>query len=338
MTAPTAADPVPDLVRDARQRLVRTQGESGGWGFRPGQPATTECTALAVMALREGPAADRGLDWLRARQRPDGAWPMSDQVPDPSWMSSLAVLALDAPRDVAALSSTGPAHARNAAPADPAAVRGAEWLLGQRSGRLPWLMRAWFRLFPSSAATDQDMELVGWPWAPGTTAWVEPTAWALLAVRRLRSRLPEDAVAFRIGQAELMLADRMCVGGGWNYGNRIVMGSEIPPYPDTTALALMALRDAADPGRNAALIEPGFERLREMLLETRSILVLALATMALRLHGRDAADTAAGLADRLAAALAGRLAGATEPDARSIALAVMALDSRPLPFADGRHA
>ena len=38
-----------------------------------------------------------------------------------------------------------------------------------------------------------------------------------------------------------MLLDRRCRDGGWNYGNRRVLGADLPSYPETTALALMAL-------------------------------------------------------------------------------------------------
>ena len=41
--------------------------------------------------------------------------------------------------------------------------------------------------------------------------------------------------------SERMLLDRRCRDGGWNFGNRRVLGADLPSYPETTALALMAL-------------------------------------------------------------------------------------------------
>ena len=43
-----------------------------------------------------------------------------------------------------------------------------------------------------------------------------------------------------------LLRDREAVGGGWNYGNRTVLDEDLPPYVQTTAIALIGLR-GADP-------------------------------------------------------------------------------------------
>ena len=78
--------------------------------------------------------------------------------------------------------------------------------------------------------------LHGWAWTAGTAGWVDPTSRALLALRTLRPSAPQitDGVSY--------LADRACVGGGWNYGNRTVYGEDLPPYAQTTAAAMLALR------------------------------------------------------------------------------------------------
>ena len=43
----------------------------------------------------------------------------------------------------------------------------------------------------------------------------------------------------------MLIYDRMCESGGWNYGNSQVLGETLWPYPDVTAIALIALRDRA---------------------------------------------------------------------------------------------
>ena len=45
----------------------------------------------------------------------------------------------------------------------------------------------------------------------------------------------------RVDVGKRMLLERRCRDGGWNYGNRRVLGADLPSYPETTALALMAL-------------------------------------------------------------------------------------------------
>jgi hypothetical protein len=216
--------------------LAETQHSHGGWGWRPGSPANTECTALSILALDawhdrgdelRGPLL-AGIGWLESTQRADGSWPLSEQVPESSWMTSIASFALARVRP-------GSSHA----------IQGGLWLLGQRSrSHAPSLverLRAAVRNEPPMV--EQDEGLQGWPWSADTTAWVEPTAWALLALKQLRADMPRRRLAARVDEAHRLLADRMCRGGGWNYGNKAVLGTDLPPYPDTTALGLMALQD-----------------------------------------------------------------------------------------------
>ena len=48
-----------------------------------------------------------------------------------------------------------------------------------------------------------------------------------------------------LGRGEMLVYDRMCENGGWNYGNSKVLGEALWPYPDVTAVALIALQDRA---------------------------------------------------------------------------------------------
>jgi len=121
--------------------------------------------------------------------------------------------------------------------------RGMEWLVdstGSESrplGRLAQAMRP--------EVVEFDARLAGWPWQTRTSAWVEPTAHALMALRRAlpycHAAAMRDRVARRILTGERMLLDRRCRDGGWNYGNRRVLSTDLPSYPETSALALMAL-------------------------------------------------------------------------------------------------
>ena len=128
----------------------------------------------------------------------------------------------------------------------------------------------------------QDNTLVGWSWIPNTFGWVEPTAWCLLALKRVRSA-GAAIDRTRIDQAEKLILDRTCKAGGWNYGNSNVLGQELQPYVSTTAIALLAMQDrAAEPSVQRSLIY-----LEQQGLSERSGLSMALAALALRLHGRD---------------------------------------------------
>lgn len=276
------------MPNPAVQLLLARQGQDGGWGAYADFASRTESTALASLALERhrvieqdpavGPAAAAGAEWLLARQLASGAWPMADDVPGPSWTTGLASLALSH------FGSTP----------EPA-LAGAAWLLEQRGRGSPWWVRLLYRLAPSRKAVELDLGLVGWSWVDGTFSWVEPTAYAVLALKRLRPRLPVGPTGERIGQAELLFADRVCSDGGWNYGNTRIFGEALWSYPDTTALVLLALADQT----GESLVEEGLAALDGLAAENGSVLSLGLTAVARRTHGRDSSDVRARLEARL---------------------------------------
>ena len=84
---------------------------------------------------------------------------------------------------------------------------------------------------------DIDNKIVGWPWADGNFSWVEPTAWACLALTRAgQGSHPRVADGIRL------LLDRTFNHGGINYGNRRIFGIDLEPNPTSTALSLLALQ------------------------------------------------------------------------------------------------
>src|SRR5213079_3148443 len=174
----------------------------GGFGPRAGQAAEAEPTAVAALAL-DDPA---GRGWLADHQHRDGRFTVVPGPVESTSATALAALALD----------PGPARDRALAVLP----------------RLRARRAAADRLVPHDTATR------GWGWTPTTFGWVEPTAWAVLALRRLRPAAPEIADGLRV------LADRECVGGGWNYGNRVVYGEALAPFVQTTAAAVLALQGA----------------------------------------------------------------------------------------------
>lgn len=303
-------------MNPAQTSLIGLQREDGGWSASSHGPSATEPTALAVMALRgvDDPASEtaarRGIAWLRARQREDGSWPVSEQVPMASWMTALAALAL----------AGHPAHR---APA----VAGARWLLDVEGRPVPWFSRLFFSLFPRYNVIDLDLELKGWPWIEDTFGWVEPTAYALLALKTLRGELPASPTGARIEEGERLLLDRVCGDGGWNYGNSRVYDEVLWPYPDTTALALLALQDR--PG--LPQVEAGFQALDRMLADMDSVLAASLALICHRVYRRPPN----GLSERIEARLE---ADPPWVDVRALALAGLALrDATPFALGEGRR-
>jgi hypothetical protein len=287
---------IPGLI----EHLRATQNPDGGWGSVRGRASNTETTSFATLALNSRSAdartaADRGLQWLRQRQLPDGSWPLHAGSQTGSWMTALAVTCL----------------AACGAAADHAA-RGAAWLVEHHRGRtLGFLPSMLYRVIPDRMPVKMNPELKGWSWTPNEFSWVEPTAYALIALKKLGHR--SGAAPARIAEAERMLDDRTCADGGWNYGNSWVYGEAIPAYLETTAITLIALQDRRGDERN----QRGQAALERMLREAMSGLALSWSILCLRIHGKDAAASLRRLAD--AHARTGFLG-----ETKSIALALLA--------------
>jgi hypothetical protein len=293
---------VSKALAELEQSLAERRRPDGAFGSAAGAGADTESSALALLALHalgdpKGPGARGAHAWLAARQRADGAWPLTDAVPEPSWASAWAALAL----------------ARHGAPTEPLA-RAARWLVA-REGRRPGLLaRAVGLLRNQHGSMEQDPTLRGWPWHEMAVSWVEPTATALLALRHLEPRTSVAGARERIEEGERLLWDRICVDGGWNYGNRRALGVALHPFPDTTAIALLALQHST---RKDGLAR-GCAALERLLDVHASSLALGLGALAFELQGRDSAP----LRERLAARI-GELGAPAET--RSVAFALLAL-------------
>lgn len=290
------------MQESAKVFLIKTQNADGGWALQPQRRSNTEATALALLALanlRDRSLTNqvrRGIEWLLQRQTPGGGFRLTSTVDQPSWASGLAVLALN----VFGAQRT-------------AAVRGAEWLLRQKGRGLGLLGLLQYWLYPEQFIVKLDPTLKGWSWTAGSFSWVEPTAYALIVLKKFRKHLSQDQVIARISEGERMIYDRMCVGGGWNYGNSKVFGEELWPYPDTTALALIALQDHPDHPAN----QLSLQALEKMLEENQSGLALGWSCICFALYGRDIAPWLARLEKSYAKT---RFLGET----KSVALALLA--------------
>ena len=120
---------------------------------------------------------------------------------------------------------------------------------------------------------------VAWGWTSDTRSLTEPTARVLLAVN---ARTPGDGATR--DEALGLLADRQCADGGWNFGNASVYDVDLKSYPQTTAIALIALQGARD-----RLVAPALRYLGDAWRLEPGGLTLGQTVLALRLHGGQAA-------------------------------------------------
>jgi hypothetical protein len=146
---------------------------------------------------------------------------------------------------------------------------------------------------------------------------VEPTSWCILALKKAAPNPAARETADRVIEAERMLADRCCLEGGWNYGNSNVLGKELHPYVQSSALALLALQDRRampEVARSLAWLTANWQH-------EPSVLAWSLALLAMRLN-RESADT-------IEHALRANLASAGPPENLAArALALYALNGR----------
>src|SRR5262245_49110864 len=211
-------------------RLAQQAHPDGGWGYAPDQPAHLEPTCLGLLALSLSPDGHRGVfDRARAVLEScavgDGTYRLQRGREESVWPTALVLFV----RSV--FGEEGKETARMAG------------ALLRLRGRVPEKDRG-------DEIHDIDLKLVGWPWADGNFSWVEPTAWACLALRRAGHGNHD-----RVREGLQLLLDRTFDVGGINYGNRHILGKPLEPVPGPTALALLALQGHADEPRVRASVD-----------------------------------------------------------------------------------
>jgi hypothetical protein len=242
-------------------------------GYLPGGHAAAEPTALAALAFvvngRVDEAMRRAAE-LAAMQQPNGEVSIRVGERAPGWPTSLAILAW---------SETDRAkHQREI-------DRALTWLLANRGQPVE-----------QSNYFGHNTQLVGWAYAEQTHSWVEPTAFAVLALKAVGKG---DVPAAREGVA--VLIDRQLPGGGLNYGNTEVLGQFIRPHIEPTGIALIALAGEAD---RSGRLAKSIAWLKGSMASETTPLSLAWGLLGLRAQGvtlPSAEESLAGAAARVQA-------------------------------------
>jgi hypothetical protein len=239
-----------------REALRRNRNSDGGWAYSAGKRSRLEPTCWALLALAAADGLPVDVERVRFWPRHDGWLVDVDGAPPNQPFNALGALTL--------------LQEPSAAPLAQPIVSNLLAAKGER--------------YPQDKYSTQDNSLQAWSWVEGTASWVEPTAWSLLLLKRLRrdAPLPREA-AERIQVGERLLLDRVCSVGGWNYGNAQVFGHDLWPYVPTTALALLALRDHPD----LPAVTRSLEQMQSDVRTERSALAVALAVVCLNVYGRD---------------------------------------------------
>jgi hypothetical protein len=252
--------PLADTLRAA---LLAAARPDGGCGYYRGQSSRLEPTAWAMLALdRDAPDAVRTL--LPSWQRASGHL-VDPGSPEPNFAwDALGLLALEtttAPRDRTAALVTAMVAAKGIK-------------------------------LDNGGAIKQDQQIQAWSWIDKTFSWAEPTAWSLIALKRIPDYSAD--LRARIDDGERMLFDRVCHPGGWNYGNSNAFTQDLRPYVPTTALGLLALANRADRDE----VRRSLAWLEANALTERSAMALSLTAIALHVHARPTTAVLAALVDQ----------------------------------------
>jgi hypothetical protein len=215
---------------------------------------------LALLAAGEQEPAKKSAGWLRALQKPDGGWPPQSGVEESTWVTALVALL--------------PVELLGAAAHD----RAVRWLVATSGRETSFVHRLRMRLLGNKVSPEA--EHPGWPWVPGTAAWVGPTAVATMALAKEGRRVASPQARERVEAGRRFLRARMCRDGGWNHGS-VPDLSEMRPYPETTGLALAGLR-----GVNAPWVDRGIAVASGFLPECRSADALNWLRLGLLAHGK----------------------------------------------------
>lgn len=241
--------------------LLASQNPDGGWPYQRGGPSWTEPTAYALLALMaQGSVAEsveKGLQWLASAQLPDGGWPPQPAVRQSAWVTAVAAL-------------LGPA-----ALGEDCYRRGIGWIVEQTGEESKFLSRV--RQFLTGVSRGDP----GWPWFPGTSAWVTPTAVSMLALRKAARSTGSPHIRARLDMGASYLLAHACSDGGWNHGAARALDHDARSYPETTGVALLALD-----GNQSAAVAKACAWARAQLPQCRASEAESWLRLGLLAHGQ----------------------------------------------------
>ncbi len=237
-------------MTDPRRALADLALPDGGWPYAPGQPAHLEPTCLALLALagdpEHEPACKAALAWVESCAVGDGTYRLARGRREAVWATALVLFTRAA--------------------------------LGEDAAKLTPLAQALLALRGRTIETgrdddinDIDGSIPGWPWGENNFSWVEPTSWAILALRRIG-----QGASPRVADGQKLLLDRTLGPGGLNYGNRRIFGVTLEPIPTPTSLGSLALQGVKDERASRSL-----DYLEKASADGRDVDHLAWAILAL---------------------------------------------------------
>ena len=260
------------MLPKALEFLLNVQADTGGWGYSSAGKAILEPTAAALLALRKisqaSQAVQKAVVWILSLQNPDGGWGICAQDDESGWQTAWAVFALNQLEE-----------------GQDEVIKGVQWLLN-----IDVMQFKDSELLAAGEEVAQiDFSLRGWPWLPGESSWVEPSALTMLALKEDSSLA---GVTERLEEAVRYLQDRRCAGGGWNVGNPVMFDALLPARANPTAWALIALAEMAP----EEILPADIQILRKEMFQDGGTMAFAWGLMALHMLGEGDAEARSALA------------------------------------------
>jgi hypothetical protein len=257
--------------------------KDGWWPYIAGHGESVEATAWCAIATRKNAELARAsIERLIATQGADGGWSTAPETGVSDWSTAAALLAIGILHRELKDGALTPR-------VNSAFERGFKRLSGLRTDIITDVTRVGLIIMQGP---DFDYPR-GWPWEPDTYHWVEPTSYAILAVQS-GPFAGQKRFANMVAQAHQYLLEKTCTAGGWNFGSPQTLGTDWPPLPSPTAMALIAMQNVRH-----AKVDKALSYLKELTGPTiDSTIADSLSMLARDIHGEDVSKEAPALVER----------------------------------------
>lgn len=264
---------------------IQNACKNGSWAYKPGDAACVEPTAYCGIARRKDrDTRKQVIEFFLANQNQDGGWSTSPGLGKSDWTSGLALLALRI-----LVNEEGAIDPARKSLLDKAV----KFLFDERFERFGpylWLAKPMVKFNEGEEGLNWER---GWPWSQGAFHWVEPTVYALLALKIPQPVEAKDSQNVLM-RGDKFLLDHACKDGGWNHGNDLCLNVHLPPFAVTTAEALIALQNAS----KSNAVKKAFLNLSKTIGYNQSAMSLAWVSIAQQSHGKDSSEAIAALIER----------------------------------------
>jgi hypothetical protein len=251
----------------------------GYWSYVTGKGPSSEATAWCALALyaADDNTSARAIatNFLLKNQNRDGGWSTAPVISQSEWCTGPALLALR-------IFLGAESDAKKIKELEAAISKAYSFLFDMRVELYRASARLVLLLLGGVNALHYGR---GWPWNTKCCHWVEPSSYALYALKVMG--IPDYAgIKAAVNFANDFFYEHACADGGWNHGAHKTLGVDLPSYAVTTGEALVALQDS----KEKIIIDAALKRLQTDHYDNGTALALSWSILAFDLHHVDYGD------------------------------------------------